>query len=66
MRLLPRHQLQEEESGTFSYRPSRTRMVVECCFLSIVTKFRLLGKAVDKNAENAIDRGSPPAARGTL
>jgi hypothetical protein len=29
-------------------------MVVECSFGSIVTKFRLLGKAIETNVENAV------------
>jgi hypothetical protein len=55
MRPFPRAQLQQgEESDEFNYRLSRTRMVVQCSFGSIVTKFRLLGKAIETNVENAV------------
>jgi hypothetical protein len=54
MRPLPRAQLQERQDDMFRYRLSRARMVVECSFGSIVTKCRLLGKAIDTNVENAV------------
>ncbi|XP_021927033.1 putative nuclease HARBI1 [Zootermopsis nevadensis] len=55
MRPFPRGQLQEGgENEEFNYRLSRTRMVVECSFGSIVTKFRILGKAIETNVQNAV------------
>jgi hypothetical protein len=55
MRPFPRTQLQEgEENDEFNYRLSRTSMVVECFFGSIVTKFRFLGKAIETNVENSV------------
>jgi hypothetical protein len=55
MRPFPRSQLQEgEENDTFNYRLSRARMVVECSFGSIVSKFRILGKAIETKVENAV------------
>jgi hypothetical protein len=58
MRPFPRTQLQEgEENDEFNYRLSRTRMVVECSFGSVVTKFRLLGKAIETKVENSVHIG---------
>lgn len=55
MRPFPRKTLDEsEENETFNYRLSRARMVVECSFGIMVTKFRLLGKAIETKVENAI------------
>jgi hypothetical protein len=54
MRSFPRAQLQERQDDVFRYRLSRARMVMECSFGSIVTKFRLLGKAIETNVENAV------------
>jgi hypothetical protein len=55
MRPIPRAQLQErQENDVFRYRLSRARMAVECSFGSIVTTFRLLGKAIETNVENAV------------
>jgi hypothetical protein len=55
MRPFPRVQLQErQENDVFSYRLSRARMVVECSFGIIVTKSRLLGKAIETNVENSV------------
>nr|CAH7717953.1 unnamed protein product [Callosobruchus chinensis] len=45
MRLFPRGQLQEgEENVMFNYRLCRARMVVECLFGAIASKFRILQK----------------------
>jgi hypothetical protein len=54
MRPFPQAQLRGEENGEFNYRLSRTRMVVECSFISIATKLRLLRKATKSNVENAV------------
>lgn len=55
LRPFPRVQLQEgEENDTFNYRLCRARMVVECSFGAIVSKFRILGKAIETNVENAV------------
>lgn len=55
MRPFPRRTLQEsDENDTFNYRLSRARMVVECSFGIMVTKFRLLGRSIETKVENAI------------
>lgn len=55
MRPFPRAQLQEgDENDIFNYRLCRARMVVECSFGAIVSKFRILGKAIETNVENAV------------
>lgn len=55
MRPFPRAQLQEgEENDIFNYRLCRARMVVECSFGIIVSKFRLLGKAIETSVDNAV------------
>nr|CAH7737144.1 unnamed protein product [Callosobruchus chinensis] len=56
MRPFPRTTLRDdEENESFNYRLSRARMVVECSFGRIVTKFRVLYKAIETNVCNAID-----------
>ena len=55
MRPFPRAQLQEgEENDMFNYRLCRARMVVECSFGAIASKFRILQKAIETNVENAV------------
>ncbi|KDR15131.1 hypothetical protein L798_11095, partial [Zootermopsis nevadensis] len=54
MRPFPRAQLQGEKNEEFNYRLSRTRMVVECSYGRIVTTFRILGKAIETNVQNAV------------
>lgn len=55
MRPFPRASLQEgTENDMFNYRLCRARMVVECSFGCIVSKFRILGKAIETNVGNAI------------
>nr|CAI5829818.1 unnamed protein product [Callosobruchus analis] len=55
MRPFPRGQLQEgEENDMFNYRLCRARMVVECSFGAIASKFRILQKAIETNVENAV------------
>lgn len=55
MRTYPRSQLQvEKENDVFNYRLSRARMVVECSFGIMVSKFRLLGKVIETSVENAV------------
>lgn len=55
MRPFPRSQLQEgDENDIFNYRLSRARMVVECSFGIIVSKFRILAKANETKVENAV------------
>lgn len=55
MRPFPQAQLQVgEENDIFNYRLCRARMVVECSFGAIASKFRILQKAIKTNVENAI------------
>lgn len=42
-----------DPKDNYNYRLSRARMVVECSFGSIVSKFRILHKAIETNVENA-------------
>lgn len=50
MRPFPRASLQEgTENDMFNYRLCRARKVVECSFGCIVSKFRILGKAIETN-----------------
>lgn len=55
MRPFPRAQLQEGgESDAFNYRLCRARMVVECSFGHIASRFRILNKSIETNVENAV------------
>lgn len=55
MRPFPRASLQEgTENDMFNYRLCQARMVVECSFGCVVSKFRILGKAIETNVGNAI------------
>lgn len=55
MRPFPRTQIQEEgENDIFNYRLCRARMVIECAFGIMVAKFRVLGKSIETNVENAV------------
>ena len=43
-----------DHKDNFNYRLSRARMVVECSFGSITSKFRILHKCIETDVENAI------------
>ncbi|XP_060868502.1 uncharacterized protein LOC132943497 [Metopolophium dirhodum] len=43
-----------DAKDNFNYRLSRARMVVECSFGSISSKFRILQKSIETNVENAV------------
>lgn len=55
MRPFPRSALEEnDENSIFNYRLSRARMIVECSYGAIYSKFNLLGKAIETKVENAV------------
>lgn len=43
-----------DAKDNYNYRLSRARMVVECSFGSINSKFRILQKPIETNVENAV------------
>jgi len=43
-----------DAKDNFNYRLSRARMVVECSFGTISSKFRILQKSIETNVENAV------------
>lgn len=43
-----------DAKDNYNYRLSRARMVVECSFGSITSKFRILHKSIETNVENAV------------
>uniref|UniRef100_A0A2S2QBW9 DDE Tnp4 domain-containing protein n=1 Tax=Sipha flava TaxID=143950 RepID=A0A2S2QBW9_9HEMI len=44
----------DDAKDNYNYRLSRARMVVECSFGSISSKFRILQKPIETNVENAV------------